>query len=421
MINQYILDQPFLWQKKIDHITHWILVLLGLCIPLSIAASNIAMVSALILTLIAGNWRKKFIILKTHPITKWILAFTAMLLIGCIYSTASSNLIFDDVFRRWHKIPLILFFLPFFINKEWRNRGINAFLIACSIVLFLSYVKFFYGPLAWFTIAHNLATRPDSGSVINNHITQSYFFSIATYLFLLKTFDTAEKKYQYFFGLMFLLFMGNMLIINTGRTGDLMLIMLLLLAGWQLNSKHLRVYVTIAIGVLLALAIFVLPTTWNQKTVTTATNIAKYDQGEDQTSSVGLRFTFYQNSLKLIREKPLFGWGTGNFKQPYYQHFGLPGGWTQPLKATHNGYLIIVVEFGLIGLLVYFGLFFSLIHSSRKITMHHREGLAYVLAVMVGNTVGTMLYVAPDGYLFTFLISLFFAGYQKNLSLSSQN
>lgn len=86
----------------------------------------------------------------------------------------------------------------------------------------------------------------------------------------------------------------------------------------------------------------------------TIVNIDKYFNGDPQ-SSIGYRFEMWKAALMAFMEKPLFGWGFGNFDLYFtrYMNEGLvvgnPGGWGH----AHNDYLLFLSELGMIGFLLF--------------------------------------------------------------------
>lgn len=87
-------------------------------------------------------------------------------------------------------------------------------------------------------------------------------------------------------------------------------------------------------------------------------------KGSPLESSGTARISFFLNALKLIRQRPLFGWGLRSFRvEQYYAHRDLAAESeslgkksSAPTDRIHNDYLEIGVETGLAGLIL-FGVF----------------------------------------------------------------
>ncbi len=111
--------------------------------------------------------------------------------------------------------------------------------------------------------------------------------------------------------------MYNLFFIVEGRTGQLIAVLLVLLFGVQRFTKKVLLLTVLVMAILLALFL-----TFSDKATRINEGIAStqaYLQShpEKTESSMGLRFTYWRYSLKLIAEKPLLGHGTGSFAKEY--------------------------------------------------------------------------------------------------------
>jgi len=86
--------------------------------------------------------------------------------------------------------------------------------------------------------------------------------------------------------------------------------------------------------------------------------------------SVEWRFSAWEGARAMIRQKPLFGWGIGSYARDQFSftHVGQEAAVVQAqgptiFDETHNSYLQIWAELGIVGLLLWLGAFFSLIGS----------------------------------------------------------
>jgi len=76
---------------------------------------------------------------------------------------------------------------------------------------------------------------------------------------------------------------------------------------------------------------------------------------------MGIRMVLWQNTLEMIRERPLLGSGTGSFGAAYRQKVAGQSGWRAENLSSdpHNQYLKIAAEHGLVGLAVFLWLIVS--------------------------------------------------------------
>lgn len=96
----------------------------------------------------------------------------------------------------------------------------------------------------------------------------------------------------------------------------------------------------------------------------------KTDEKTVQDGSVIPRILLWRESVELIKEKPLFGWGTGAEKCVMHpDQYGFPNLQTDP--HPHNQWLLYGIRFGLLGILALGWLFFV----GCKLAYRTRNGL----------------------------------------------
>lgn len=117
------------------------------------------------------------------------------------------------------------------------------------------------------------------------------------------------------------------------------------------------------------------------------------------------RDLIYSNLLDLFKEKPVFGLGIG--ASQYYIDIG-----------AHNFILQILVETGLIGLLLWLGIFMKVFQRYRLVSIISDYNLLHIINMLIAITFGRLL-VSSDLWLrpeLWFLISLMFSIKIKNKS-----
>ena len=75
-----------------------------------------------------------------------------------------------------------------------------------------------------------------------------------------------------------------------------------------------------------------------------------------------MRFDWWQNSVDLIKAKPLTGHGTGSFEK--VQKDLIKGTRTKPSDNPHNEYLLLSVQVGIAGGLLFIAILASLFRRS---------------------------------------------------------
>jgi O-antigen ligase len=141
-----------------------------------------------------------------------------------------------------------------------------------------------------------------------------------------------------------------------------------------------------------------------------------------RTNSNALRYDFLRNSSQITLQSPLIGHGTGSFKF-VYQEFVLNHAVHRYFSENpHNEYLMIAVQWGGLGLLLWLLLLFLLWRNTCDYPpLWQWQARGFVLAIIVGSLVNSLLLDTTEGHLFAYLTALFFSFDKKNWPLFSQN
>jgi O-antigen ligase len=138
-------------------------------------------------------------------------------------------------------------------------------------------------------------------------------------------------------------------------------------------------------------------------------------------SSVGLRLQFYVSIWELIKENWLIGVGSIPFNG-LFQKINLTMGTLEPQRFTnpHNEYLFMLATKGIVGLLLYVGIFIQAcrVALTKKDEVQRISLLMFVYFFMVSILMNSMMVDMEEGH-FTMLILLIFLA-PKSLNLIKQ-
>jgi len=119
---------------------------------------------------------------------------------------------------------------------------------------------------------------------------------------------------------------------------------------------------------------------------TTNSNILSYNFSEDESSIQ--RIEFYNTAIDLIKQKPLFGFGLGSWKYESLSYSSLKNERILVPYYTHNDFLQIFVEMGILGFIIYLSYFikigFEIFKKFKLDSFYFYFGI--VLVVFFGNT-----------------------------------
>ena len=348
---------------------------------------------------------------KSNPVAIAALLFFAFSAFSGLYSQATWPHLGQGI-HRYAKLVYIPCLLPLLVEAKWRRRGMNAFLVAMMITMLLSYLK-------QFGMIH-IDARFGNGTIFKNHIETSFFMSFAAYVIALRSFSkTGPQRHWYF--LLLAITLVQIFCISGGRTGYLISAILFILFVWQKwHWKGLLVPL-----ITLPIVFFVLmQVSWvfNNEVMTAERHLISYHDADVTNNSVGLRLTFFQNGLHLIKVHPVFGTGVGSFYNVYNKEFGPTPQFPHGLNDPHNEYIATTVQMGIIGLGLLFFMFWQQWRCSMTLSLSNRwQARAMLIAFMVGATFDSFLFLSTTGYFFVLMSSLFFAEYPLRKSLPTHD
>jgi O-antigen ligase len=355
-----------------------------------------------LLWLLTAQYQKLPRVLKDSPVAAWALLLYLCYIVGLSYGDVPS----EDGFSMLRKYRE-LFFIPllscFFTNERYRLWAWKAFIIASVLTLLGSYLMDF-GIMD--ILRHKAFT-------LKSRITHSIFIAFFMFFCAHKAFD--NNKHAKWYLVLLLLGIYNLFFLVDGRTGQLIFMVLAPLFAIQRFGKK---------GLLVSLSLLII---FLSLYFSFSDKSARIHEGLDNTQayinhqpqkkrmSMLIRYTFWENSLKLVSEKPWLGHGTGSFAQDYQR---VTGAKHSNVKNPHNEFLLIGVQFGLLGLVIYSGFLFSQYSCARALPDPERwlaQGLLLTLII-------TSLFNSPfldhtEGHWFAAMIALCFA---PNIKLSKQ-
>ncbi len=352
-------------------------ILSGAAIPISTAFQNISTLLLLIFVIISPDvWHELRAILK-KPFALAGMALGITLLLGTFWTSASPSDAWGFVgkMRAYYLIPI---FLLIFMDEKIRSSLLISFAAATFLSVLLSCLS------AWFNTPIFKAV-PGDWYIFRTHTYQNYFsglLSIGLLAGLLM--NKIPKNWKPLSIICFLLLSYNILFLVSGRTGQLVYLLMLsfILVLW---NKKIGLFFCFIIVIS---SIFILPKyseVISSGLTNTTSDVKSYSNG-DSYSSVGLRLEWHKNSIQIIKENPLFGHGTGSFKTEYAKFLG-NGDERLSSENPHNDYLWLSVELGVMGGFLLFILLLSAAWQGRHLEMAWKLTL---YAMLMGMGISTL-------------------------------
>jgi O-antigen ligase len=396
--------------QNLSNINKYLLVLLGFCIPVSTALTNVVLgllIFFWILDNIPDRFRKWGQILKTNPVALMGIAVFFIHVAGIFYTEGEKEKIIESL-SDGVKFLFIGMVMIYFKDEKFRPAFLFSFLCAMAVTLVLSY-------LLWLNLLPDVIPvkgTPSNCVIFHDHIKQNIFMACAAFFAALWARKPGIGPLEgWCWGLISLLALFNVLFMVQGRTGHVIIIVLSIyyLVTWN-KAKSL------ATGALILVLFGAFawqnpsnPLISRAHTVIKEVREWDHEKPADRKSSSGLRLEWWVNSLKLIKKDPVLGTGTGSFKAVYIdlvKHTGM-----QQTDNPHNEFLMTTVQFGVVGLLVMIGFFgVQWRHagfSGRQPQVAMTRG--FILLMLIACMTASPLQDNAEGWFFVFMSGFFFA------------
>jgi O-antigen ligase len=364
----------------------------------STSVSTILSVFIAVYWLFSGRFRSLPDQLKDCPVSAWSLSLLGFFFIGLIYSSATlqEGLIITNKYRELFFIPVFISFLDTERARYWLW---NAFVLASTVSLLGSYLIYFG--------IFDLNKQGDA--CFKSRITYSIF--IAFFAFVCAHRLYTEQKYRLLYLLSIMFCFYNLFFVVQGRTGEIIMVSLAILFAWQRFNNKGRLFAIVTMVMLLALFMGFSDKANRLQEGVENTEAYLKPTPEQVDSSMGLRYGYWKNSLILIGEKPLLGHGTGSFEIEYKR---LVTNDNFVTHNPHNEFMMIGVQLGILGLLVYVGFLWSQYHCA-KLLQKEQKWLAngLLLTLLVTSAFNSPFLDHAEGHWFACMIALCFGSLNK--------
>lgn len=128
----------------------------------------------------------------------------------------------------------------------------------------------------------------------------------------------------------------------------------------------------------------------------------------DAATSTGLRLEWYKKGLELYRTRPVIGYGAGGLEFEFQK---LAAGKTaaegQLTSNPHNEYMLMAVQLGTVGVLLFANLIVQIARGSRTLDPRSRHLLLGWLAIFaIGSLANSLLLDFAEGHLLVLLAGI---------------
>jgi len=390
-----------------DRAALWLAVAIGFSIPVSTALDSLLVAALLLCWIAGGRYRAKLATLRANPFVVLPCGLFLVYLAGSLYSMGDAA----AVVRALDKASVILL-IPVLISlapaQEIRDRAVYAFLAAILLTLVLSF-------LLW------LGVVPEGGegsiikgvrqdpTVFKKHITHGTLLAFGALVFALMARSVARPAAKALLALVAALAAFNVLFMVHGRTGQFVLIALVLyfLLDWL---RWRGLLVAAVAGMAIAAMVYLAPSSsLHGRVAATIAEIEDWQSGKPA-QPANMRPESWRNSLEIVKRNPLIGVGTGGFAAAYAKQ--VEGTSMMPIAQPENQYLLTTVQLGVVGLAVLLALFVVQWSLASRLATRTDTNLArgLVITIAVGCMFNSFLLDHTEALFYAWFSGLLFTG-----------
>lgn len=322
--------------------------------------------------------QKEKIIWEKNP---WPLVFLGLFIIALILSSIFSirpyNSVSDSI------IWLCGIFL-FFLLSQLTNEGIIKkfswlFIIIGGLVSLIGFVLFIISK-------SEMDLRLDS-VLYNPNSLAGYLIGIWP-IALVLLFSDLKKSWKILL-ITLNIIIGTAFILTVSYTGWASMLPILLFIIFYFHKKIFKIKFVLAslISIVIIISALFCLRFYHNKSTPTGAEIAPAVSSSHAISSFTQRQYFLQVGYEIFVKHPITGIGLNNLKLAYQQ---IQNNVIETPRSTHNNYLDLLVETGLLGLLVFLGFIFSLFFKITKFKNNY-----FILGLFLG-WLGLLMHGAVD-------------------------
>ncbi|MFT4121097.1 O-antigen ligase family protein [Bradyrhizobium sp.] len=298
-------------------------------------------------------------------------------------------------------IPLLIYQ---FERWPYGNWVFSAFLASCALLMLYSFAVAADPGLSLKLYLSRGPYKVESGIAVRNYIDQSQEFAlcaIALIYPIVTLFRAGRVRMAALLAVVAIGFLANMMFVVVSRTTLVTLPILLVVFA----LLHLRLRTALSAAGAMVLAAALLWTASSHLRATVAKFQGDYEMSveDNQISGMGSRLDFWRKSLGFVAEAPLIGHGTGSIRGLFARVASDRE--ADPLRAQivnnpHNQTLHVAVQWGAVGVLVLYAMWFAHLLLFRGEGLACWIGLLVVVQNMLSSVLNSHLFDFSEGWLY---------------------
>ena len=375
------MSQPEIFVNQLHMRSLWakfsLVSVCALAVCVSLGAALVSISKALVLTAVLGNllieWRNRTLHWpSSQPWTIHSICLAlAWMMLTLLWTEANLSEAITAMLRHSRLLWLLAVFYLIkskkesFIVLKYLVLG-QLFVVVCSSLMWLGV------PIPWAKSIY----PPELGILFTSTLEQPIMSTLMLSIIWFYRQKFINKWMQAIIWFAMLLTLSNVLLIMTGRTGYLVMLLFIFIALYFMLPQRFRL-LSIILPIILGFTLIAFPTRFQSRFQDVISDVQNYQPSESEHGHAS-RIDYWFYSVKSFNEKPLFGHGVGSWRQNYKLAGGLD---KNPPSNPHQQYLLWAVESGTVGLLMIIIFFAALIKDAFELQKPERQALITVTAI----------------------------------------
>ena len=298
-------------------------------------------------------------------------------------------------------IPLLIYQFERWPYGHW---VFYAFLASCTALMLYSFAVAIDPALSLKLYLSRGSYKVESGIAVRNYIDQSQEFALCALALVYPIVALLRQRRMTIAVLLVALaigFLANMIFVVVSRTA-LVTLPILVMVFALLHLRRRTALLVVGAMVLLALLL------WNVSP-NLRTTVAKFSGDyelsvqDGQVSGMGSRLEYWRKSLGFIADAPLVGHGTGSIRGLFAS--AAADAKIDPLRGEivsnpHNQTFSVAVQWGVVGVLILYALWFAHLSLFRDEALAAWIGLLIVVQNMLTSLLNTHLFDFTPGWVY---------------------
>jgi O-antigen ligase len=295
-----------------------------------------------------------------------------------------------------------LIVLPFLLYHFGRSTRANwvfaAFLTSCTLLLFYSWIVF-VAPELHYKAAQDISAP---GVPVRNAIDQNQEFvlcALGLAAAAVAAFRRRQPALAIVSGVLAAAFLCNVFFVALARTSLVYIVPLALI--FAIRHFERRTTLLVATGLVVAAMLVWAGSPYLRGRIAHVTVEYQEYRDTNRPTSTGQRLAYWTQALGWIREAPVLGHGTGSTKRLFDSDAaGKQGAWGQSIGNPHNQTLFVAIQWGLLGPIVLYAMWFFHYRLFRADGVVAWLGLAIVVQNVLSSLLNSHLFDFHEGWLY---------------------